>query len=234
MYELLNQQIAGWRQEDKIFVPNSIDLKCPECSRLVSFAVPKWHPGPQNMRVGPVRCPGCQSLSVFLLTNYHGKSRTLGENEKLYVDRKPSGRKAVSEIVDSQDMGDSLQRAYLSAVNVYNASEWNATAVLTRRLLEGVTKSFLDEKDQRLILAKQVEKLPSVKDLNQPIITIADAIRKGGNLGAHFDLEKEANQETAELMLELAEELLEYFYVLPERIQKLHETIEKLDDNNTL
>jgi len=146
----------------------------------------------------------------------------------LYIDRKPSGRKPVMEILNSQDMGEALQRAYLSSVNVFNSNEWNATAVLTRRLLEGITKSLLDENDQALPLAKQVEKLPSVKDLSEPIVKIADAIRKGGNLGAHFDLEKEADRESAALILELAEELLEYFYVLPERITKLHDAIEKL------
>jgi hypothetical protein len=35
------------------------------------------------------------------------------------------------------------------------------------------------------------------------VIRRADAIRKGGNLGAHFDLEKEPNEETATLMIEL-------------------------------
>ena len=59
-------------------------------------------------------------------------------------------------------------------------------------------------------------------------MTIANAIRKGGNLGAHFDLEKEPDEKVAALMLELAEELLEYFFVLPERIEHLHETIERL------
>ena len=47
------------------------------------------------------------------------------------------------EILNSQDMGEALQRAYLSSINVFNSNEWNATAVLTRRLLEGITKVFL-------------------------------------------------------------------------------------------
>jgi len=228
MHKLNNQNVAGWKRDGNAYVPAAIDICCPDCTRLVSFAVTKWQPAPQNIKVGPVRCPGCNGRSIFLLTNYKGESGELGKGERLFVDRAPAGRHALPEILENEEIGEALKRAYSSAVNVFNSGEWNATAVLTRRLLEGVTKSLLDQKDQSLPLAKQVEKLPTVKDLNAPITTIADAIRKGGNLGAHFDLEKEPDQAAALLMLELAEELLEYFYVLPERIEQLHETIEKL------
>jgi len=228
MYELSNQHIANWRKENGVFVPNAIDVGCPHCTRLVSFAVPTWHQAVQNIRIAPVRCPGCNDLSIFFLINYRGQVGTLADGERLFIDRNPSGKVPMPEILDNEEIGDALKRAYSSTITVFNSGEWNATAVLTRRLLEGITKSLLEEKQQSLPLAKQIELLPTVKDLNAPITTIADAIRKGGNLGAHFDLEKEPNREVAELMVELAEELIEYFFVLPERIQQLHETIEKL------
>ena len=228
MYELSNQHIASWRREKDVFVPNAIDIGCPYCNRFVSFAVPAWHPAAQNTRIAPVRCPGCNAVSTFFLTNHVGRAGTLDDDERLFIDRNPSGKASITEILDNEEIKDALKRAYISTINVFNLGEWSATAVLARRLLEGITKSILDEKHQSLPLAKQIELLPTVKDLNAPITTIADAIRKGGNLGAHFDLEKEPSHEVAELMVELVEELIEYFFVLPERIQKLHETIENL------
>ena len=59
----------------------------------------------------------------------------------------------------------------------------------------------------------------------------ARPVRKGGNLGAHFDLEKEPNEETATLMIELLEYLIEYLFVLPKRIDKIHGTIDGLANN---
>ncbi|MCG5514765.1 MULTISPECIES: DUF4145 domain-containing protein [unclassified Ectothiorhodospira] len=218
MYQLCDDNVANWRKETTTYFPSAIDLRCPHCRRIVSFEIKRWHSAPHKIWVGPSRCPGCGSSSLFLLVGFEGKAKTLDGHGRLFIDREPGGRTPLPEILNNDEIGEALRRAYSSAVSVFNSGEWNATAVLTRRLLEGVTKSLLNEEDQKLTLAKQIEKLPSVRDLDAPIITIADAIRKGGNLGAHFDLEKEPDQRVSELMLELAEELIEYFYVLPARI----------------
>jgi hypothetical protein len=45
-------------------------------------------------------------------------------------------------------------------------------------------------------------------------------------------LEAEPTQEVSQLMLDLAEELIEYFFVLPARIEELHEKIEDLNGTN--
>ncbi len=229
MYRLSNDQIPRWKKEASVFLPSSIDSQCPECGRLVSFATAKWSPAPQNTRIAVVRCPACQTPAMFFLLNHKGEAGTLGSGEQLYIHAKPPGREALPEIVDGEGLDDPLKRAYVSAVNVFNTQEWGATAVLTRRLLEGVTKSLLPPEYQSLPLAKQVAKLPETKDLSEPILKIADAIRKGGNLGAHFDLEAEPTQEVSQLMLDLAEELIEYFFVLPARIEELHDKIEDLN-----
>lgn len=137
-------------------------------------------------------------------------------------------RVPISDVIESSELSTPLKRAYKSAVNVVNAAEWSASAVLCRRLLEGVTKAVLPEDEQKLPLAKQLLELPKHRDLAKPILELADAVRKGGNLGAHFDLEKEPDREVGTLMLELCEDLLQYLFVLPTRIQNLHERIERL------
>ena len=228
MYALSNSHIARWKRESSVYLPSAIDINCHACGRLVSFATDTWKPAPQKTRVSVVRCPACNTPSTFFLLNHHGSSGSLSDTESLYLAEEPPGREPIKEILDSNQLDEPLQRAYVSAINVFNTQEWGATAVLTRRLLEGLTKSLSPE-HQSLPLAQQVAKLAETKDLAAPITTIADAIRKGGNLGAHFDLESEPNQEVARLMLELVEELLEYFYVLPARIEELHDHIQSLD-----
>jgi hypothetical protein len=67
--------------------------------------------------------------------------------------------------------------------------------------------------------------LPEHIDLQEPIMKIADTIRRGRNIGAHFDAEKEPDQETTEMMLDLLDYLIEYLFVLPERIERLHDKL---------
>lgn len=227
MYALSNKHVQSWHKPSTAFVPNSIAVQCPECGNVTSFANLTWHAAAFNTRIASQECPSCGKRSQFYLISHTGKAGTLDKGEELYIAKHPPGRVPLPEILASGEISEPIQRAYLSAVNVFNSGEWAATAVLTRRLLEGLTKSLLPE-TTKLSLAKQVEKLSEVKDLTVPITTIADAIRKGGNLGAHFDLEAEPDQHIAALMVELVEELMQYFYVLPGRIQSLHEQIEKL------
>lgn len=66
---------------------------------------------------------------------------------------------------------------------------------------EGITKTVLPPEKHNLPLAKQLEALPEHRDLAQPLLELANAVRKGGNLGAHFDLEREPNEQVTSLML---------------------------------
>lgn len=228
MFALTKSHIQSWAKDGAAYVPNSIAVRCPECGSMISFANLGWSVAAQSTTIAAQRCPACRKRATFFLINHTGKAGTLAPEEELYIHKQPPGRAPLPEILNSNEISDPIQRAYLSAINVYNSGEWAATAVLTRRLLEGLTKSLLPDHSS-LPLAKQVAKLPEVKDLTAPITTIADAIRKGGNLGAHFDLETEPDQNVAKLMVELVEELMEYFYVLPGRIQQLNDQIEKLE-----
>jgi len=52
-------------------------------------------------------------------------------------------------------------------------------------------------------------------------------LRKGGNLGAHFNLEREPDQATARQMLDFVEYLMGYLYVLPGDVESFHNDITK-------
>lgn len=137
-------------------------------------------------------------------------------------------RTPLPAVLESTALSAPLKSAYRSAVNVVNAREWTAAAVMCRRLLEGISKTVLPPEAQGHTLAKQLEELPKHRDLSKPLVELAHAVRKGGNLGAHFDLEKEPDEHVAVLMLELCEDLMEYLFTLPLRIEDLHKKVEAL------
>ena len=138
-------------------------------------------------------------------------------------------------------MSLAAQRAYKSAINVFNVGEWNATATQTRVTLEGIVHDLLpeDEYNPRMPLGQHLRKLAETKtdDLVSPLLTLSNTLREGGNIGAHFDLERTTDKEMAEAMLDLIDYLIEYIYALPNRIEELNVRMQQLDqqsdDENT-
>jgi hypothetical protein len=118
-------------------------------------------------------------------------------------------------------------REYASAINVFNAAEWNATAICSRRVLEAVVQNLLPKELQKGRLFDQLGSLQSNVDLTRPLTSLLDALREGGNLGAHFNLESEPDQATARQMLEFLEYLMRYLYVLPGDVKAFRDDIAK-------
>ena len=103
--------------------------------------------------------------------------------------------------------------------------ETTATAVCCRRTLEGLFKYLLNTPNSQKPLAKLIEDAPAQLDLAKPLTNLSHAIRTGGNLGAHFSLDKEPSKEMAKSMVELLDYIISYLYVLPEEIEKLDKTL---------
>lgn len=140
----------------------------------------------------------------------------------------PTAKQPLPNVLENTELDERLRRAYASAVQVLNTGEWNATAVMCRRLLEGILASVLPPDVRSKTLAVQLECLPQYRDLGRPFVDLSHAIRKGGNLGAHFIEDREPDERVARLMLELCEDLLEYLFTLPLRIQDLQAQVELL------
>ena len=62
-----------------------------------------------------------------------------------------------------------------------------------------------------------------------PLIHLADTLRKGGNLGAHFDLEKTPDREIATLMLDLLDFIMGYLYQLQNKSSELETRLKNLN-----
>jgi len=221
VHQLPENSVATWVVDGSRSHPVHIGWMCPYCRQNVSFTAGAWQTvGTSNWHAS-ANCPLCrQAVQFFTMNVGTGFNSLCGGS--LYMYPPAQARVPDSHILASDRLPEPLKRAYRSAVNVVRVQEWNAAAVTCRRLLEGITKTALPEKLQKDVLAKQIEALPKHVDLNKPLLDLAGAVRKGGNLGAHFSLEEEATEEVATLILDLCEDLIEYLFVLPERIDELN------------
>ena len=93
-----------------------------------------------------------------------------------------------------------------------------------RRAMEGVFKLLPNAKNKQQ-LPDRIDAASADPNLSKPLKRLAHGIRKGGNLGAHFDEEVEPDEDTARHMLELLEYLVTYFYVLPVRVAELEQVL---------
>jgi hypothetical protein len=130
-------------------------------------------------------------------------------------------------IQGADSMPTAVRQAYQDTIDVFNAGVWSATATQTRRTLEGIVHELLPEEERSGPLAQQLLKLAESEsvDLAQPLITLSNATRESGNIGAHFDLTRITDRATAQAMLDL----IEYIYALPEMIEELNRKVQQLD-----
>jgi hypothetical protein len=94
--------------------------------------------------------------------------------------------------------------------------------------LEGLVKTLLGEEHSKEPLFQQLKSLPEKVALAEPLILLAENLRKGGNVAAHFDLDKEPDQPVAEAMVDLLDYFMEYVYVLKEKAQELEKRLDSL------
>jgi hypothetical protein len=125
------------------------------------------------------------------------------------------------------DIPEPLQRSFVSTIDAFNSRNYAATAVCARRTLEGIFKYLVSEDKRNASLARLIEHVRTETDLAAPLTSLSHAIRDGGNLGAHFDMEKEPNELLARQMVELLDYLISYLYVLPNEIGKLEQSLGK-------
>lgn len=231
MTRIDRSDFVGTTSNNEAILPGSANASCPHCKRKVHFLI-TWKISLNKVaNYSTNTCPSCQGVVRFIFLVDSNDPKNLNKGE-LYMNPGSKERSKLEGINENDKLPDSLKKAYISAVNVYNLGEWAATSVLCRKVLEGIMHTLLPDMKGNISLAKRLECLPEKINLNQPIITLADAIRKGGNIGAHFDLEKEPNEEISKLMIDLLDYLIEYLFILPARIETLHEKIEHLSNKH--
>ena len=229
MKSIPTSAIAGWNNT-KIsgkWCPASIDVICPHCGRMVNLSLEKHqYDAPRNCISATCRCPACSAkTSVWVIAPGDGNFPSQQTCQELCVH--PNPVTAREPVVPTGHLPEpALERAYHAAIRAYNVGLWAACATSCRKTLEGIVHSLNPEGKGHLF--QQLKVVFESANLIEPLIHVSDSLRKGGNIGAHFDLEREPDQEVAEIMVDLLDYFLEYTFVLKDKAKELEKRLDTL------
>ncbi|ULH17438.1 DUF4145 domain-containing protein (plasmid) [Deinococcus sp. KNUC1210] len=215
--------ITQWQSGRDPSSPLKINSTCGVCGRNYALDVSHGTFQSGNTWFALVQCPNIACAVAIRLIGFDVKNGMLTQ---LFVD--PSFADKRPPVDGIENAPERVQKAYSDTIAALNGGIPSAVATLARRTLEGIVKLSYPNpeeiKDKSLF--KLIKDLPDAVELDKPIIELSHAMREGGNLGAHFDLDKETNIETAVKMVELLENLIEYLYVIPNRVDALKKDFE--------
>jgi len=207
--------------------PSSVSSVCPHCNEKGIFSLREYLDDVHRLSVAAVSsCPGCNRNVWFWSLRAEANPKGNADNPTV-IYMYPAVKNYYSHPEFLSDLPEPLQRAFVSTVDALNSRNYAATAVCARRTLEGIFKYLVPEEKRNTTLAKLIEHTKANVDLAAPLTSLSHAIRDGGNLGAHFDMEKEPNESLAKQMVELLEYLISYLYVLPKEIADLESSLGK-------
>jgi hypothetical protein len=175
----------------------------------ISFVTPSNH----RLEFVSAGCPACGRLILTAQTSIEPGQKGISVDIQLWPD---TGARPVPAEVEAEAPG--LAADFREAVTVFAKSK-KASAALSRRCLQIVltTKGGAQTKD----LATQIDEVLPL--LPGSLADNVDAIRHVGNFAAHPIKSKSTGEIVdvedgeAEWLLEVLEELFEYFYVTPAR-----------------
>lgn len=221
MQRILETAVRQWTKLGRARIPRSVGIVCPHCGERVVFALSNHYDDKVRLAVAATApCPGCAKKVHFVIFRAEENPKDDNKNpEAIYY--YPKARNYYPSPKFEADIPEALERSLVSTLDAFNSKNYTATAVCCRRTLEGLFKYLLPEAKRNLPLHKAIAEVQRSTDLAAPLSSLSHAIRQGGNLGAHFDMEKEPDEDLARKMVELVVYLISYLYVLPKEIQNL-------------
>jgi hypothetical protein len=206
-------------------IPKSIQSECPECRNTTEFVINANFQSSKNGLLTESSCPTCKKSTVFIIMTKDGHDE--GENADTYIYDVQASKHLINHIESLPNIPKDLIRAYRSAINVQQTRENSATAVMSKRVIESILKHFLKEKSKGQPLSQQLEILPNHVDLAKPIQSLSQLLATDGPLNKMLELETEMDYETTSLLVDLLENVIEYLFVLPGKIEVTHSKISK-------
>jgi hypothetical protein len=202
--------------------PQVIEMICPHCLRDSTFTVKHWSEHAGQVAVTETPCPRCNIGVLFMNLLDHRDSP--GEST-LYSHPDPVGRNAMDGAEYLRSLSAPLGRTYDSALKHYNNGEWGTAALTIRHLLEGLSMRLLTDTHPDAPLPKQLETLTRGVDLAAPLEDIAHLLAPDGVFGKQFQDTASIDQNTAQQLLELTEQLVAYLVVMPGTMAELKSRI---------
>lgn len=192
--------------------PQVIEMLCPHCLKDATFSIKNWSQHAGRVAATETPCPRCGIGVLFLNLVDHRDSP--GE-PTLYAHPDPVGRSRMDGVDYLRQLSAPLGRTYESALKHYNHGDWGTTALTIRHLLEGLATRLLTDAHHDQSLTTRLETLGERVDLAAPLDDIAEMLTPTGIFGRQFADETGIDQNTAQQLLELAEQMVAYLVVLP-------------------
>lgn len=209
-----------------IKIPKIIQCECPGCKKTTEFILNANYQHSKNGMVTDCTCPSCKKSAIFVILTKDVVEEH-GEHAETYIYDLQATKQPIHQIENLPNIPKHLTRAYQSAINVYQSKENSATAVMSKRVIESILKHFIGEKNKDKPLSQQLEMLPNHVDLAKPIQSLSQLLETNGALHKMFELESDMDYETASLMMDLLESLIEYLFILPGKIEVTNTKIAK-------
>lgn len=223
MRRILPGSIITYSQYGHLKIPKGVKSECPKCGKTTAFILRTNYHSNKIGLFSQGSCPICKSQASFviMLKDYFDHPNEQAD-VYIYDERQP-----LHQIENYTEIPGDLIRAYRSALNVHQSKDPSATAVMSKRVLESVLKNFLGEDTKGLPLVEQWKKLPNHIDLTRPIIALSHLVDPKSHFQQMLELERDLDEEMAELLMDLLDGLIEYLFVLPAKIEVTHGRIEQ-------
>lgn len=221
--------VRKWAVWGNHWIPTCVDTVCPYCDHVTALAAedPVLSASTESI-IMLGRCVRCGQNTKIWVTQIRTNKQSEGGNVLVFPSSLARREMAISEDV----LPARIFNAYKEAVNCFNGGHWRATVTECGRALEAVTKDKFPKQGRNLYSSLEGVKQDLAQEphaaLFEPIIQLGHALRLGRNTSAHFDPERDPDRQIAEEVLELAEYLLKYFYVLPSKTTDLEAKINAL------
>ncbi len=228
MYTLNLSSVNKWLGLAGKWFPESVNVNCPFCSAHVNYKTLHHYRDEIMDTISCTSvCPNCGEDVYFWVIKPNDVYEDVEGCMCLAMFPAPG---LPREPIEGAYLipNERIKKAYKEVLDVFNANVWTATATLCRRTLEGIISDLIPKNEIKGGLASQLDILLKTVDLTKPIVTLSHQIRKAGNLGAHFDLEKEPDEKIASAMIDFIEYLLELFYTLPAIVEEFDKRLKKL------
>jgi hypothetical protein len=216
--------VISYIRYGNIKIPKSIQCECPGCRKLNEFLLNANYQNRKNNLVTECSCPTCKNSAVFIIMT-KDIAEDQDEHADTYIYDLQASKHPINQIENLPNVPKDLIRAYRSAINVHQSRENSATAVMSKRVIESILKHFLGEKSKGQPLSKQLEILPNHLDLAKPIQSLSHLLGPESSLSRMLELDMEMDYETTSLLMDLLENLIEYLFVLPGKIDVTYDKI---------
>ena len=231
MHYISPKLVYTWKKEPKgqaYFLPDSIPSICAKCNRAMGLMIDTHCYASQTRTVNcDVHCSLCGAKAKAWLVELITEKPFYKEIWTLPI---PKG--TLKSKFSDKDLPERLFKAYLSAIDCYNAGIYTAAINECGRVIEGITAdNFPSDGDRKQLkeLSANCHKNSNAENtLFKPILKLSSAIRLSRRSGSHFNLTEDPDVNLAKEVISLTEYAIEYFYLLEGRSKHMKETIERL------